>query len=189
MPRLPRVALLDDDQMSAEQLDLVKHYRRDGHLPNIFRVALRNTRLFKAYKPFGLYTMALSSVPPRLRELAILRVAWLTRCDYEWGHHVRIGHEIGLTDTEIARVKHGSTAPGWLPLEAAAIEMVDQIKRDTDLDDATYALLVAGIGEDAFVELLNTIGNYMMVSAMLKILGVPLEPGIAAIDPDGAVAD
>lgn len=182
MPRVPRVEPLRDYEMSDEQLDLVKHYRRNGHLPNIFRVGLRNPKLFKAYKAFGLYTMALSSVPPKLRELAIMRVAYLNKCDYEWGHHLRISREIGISNAEIARVKEGSEAPGWAPLEAAAIKMVDQIKYHADLDDPTYAILVDGIGEDAFVELVNTIGNYAMISAVLNILGVPLEPDIQGID-------
>ncbi len=185
-PRAPRIKPLRDDQMSDEQHDMVRNYRRDGQLPNIFRVALRNPKLFKAYKPFGLYIMALSTVPPRLRELAIMRVACLCKCDYEWGQHLRIAREIGITDVEIERIRTGSAAPGWAPLEAATIEMVDQMKYDCDLDDATYAMLVTGIGEDAFVELINTIGNYFMVAAVLNILRVPLEPGVMGIEPPSA---
>ena len=182
MPRAPRVEPLRDDQMSEEQLDMVKHYRRDGQLPNIFRVALRNTRLFKAYKPFGLYTMALSSVPPKLRELAILRVAYLSKSDYEWGQHLQISREIGITNAEIARVKEGAAAPGWEKLESATISMVDQIKYSSDVDDAIYSTLIQGIGENALVELINTIGNYAMIATLLNILGVPLDSGVEGID-------
>jgi 4-carboxymuconolactone decarboxylase len=182
MSTTPRVEPLRDDQMTDEQLDLVKHYRRDGQLPNVFRVALRNTKLFKAYKSFGLYTMALSSVPARLRELAILRIGYLNKSDYEWGHHVRISQDIGLSNADIARVKLGADAPGWTALEAAAIRLVDQMKYDANLDDATYAILLDEMGEDALVELINTVGNYAMVSTLLNILRVPLEPGVVSID-------
>jgi 4-carboxymuconolactone decarboxylase len=183
MPRAPRIMPLTDAEMSEEQHELTKHYRRGGVLPNIFRVALRNMKLFKAYKPFGLYTMALSSVPPRIREIAILRVAYNSKSDYEWGHHVRLARdEGGLSVEEIARIKQGPDVTGWGKVEAAVIRMVDQMRATSDLDDETYAVLMEALGEDAFVELLNTIGNYAMVSSLLNILGVPLEEGVPGID-------
>lgn len=182
MPRPPRVQPLTDGELNEEQLDLVKHYRRDGELPNVFRVALRNTKLFKVYKPWALYTMALSSVPPRIRELAIMRIAYLNKSDYEWGHHLRLAREAGVSNEELMRVKAGPDAPGWSELDRAVVSLVDQMKYDADLDDATYAILIDGMGEDAFVELVNTIGNYAMVSTMLNIFGVPLEPGVPGID-------
>lgn len=183
MPRAPRLLPLTDEEMTEEQHELTKHYRRGGVLPNIFRIALRNTKLFKAYKPFGLYTMALSSVPPRMREIAILRVAYNSKSDYEWGHHVRLGRdEGGLSVDEIMRIKQGPDAPGWGKVEAAVIRMVDQMHATSDLDDENYAILMDALGEDAFVELLNTIGNYAMVSSLLNIFGVPLEEGVPGID-------
>lgn len=183
MPRAPRVIPLTDEQMTAEQHELTKHYRRNGVLANIFRVALRNTKLFKAYKPFGLYTMALSSVPPRMREIAILRVAYNSKSDYEWGQHVRLGRDEGrLSVDEIKRIKQGPDAAGWGKVEAAVIRMVDQIRATSDLDDETYAIVMEALGEDAFVDLLNTIGNYAMIASMLNVLGVPLEEGVPGID-------
>lgn len=183
MPRPPRLLPLTDEEMTEEQHELTKHYRRGGVLPNIFRIALRNTKLFKAYKPFGLYTMALSSVPPRMREIAILRVAYNSKSDYEWGHHVRLGRDDGgLSVDEIMRIKRGPDAPGWGTVEAAVIRMVDQMRMTCDLDDETYTILMDALGENAFVELVNTIGNYAMVSSLLNIFGVPLEAGVPGID-------
>ena len=46
-----------------------------------------------------------STLPPRLRELAILRVAHRTDSEYEWGQHVKIGLREGLTEDEIAGVR------------------------------------------------------------------------------------
>ena len=35
------------------------------------------------------------------RELAILQVGWLARSPYEWSHHVKIGHDFGVSDADI----------------------------------------------------------------------------------------
>ena len=42
-----------------------------------------------------------SKLDPRLRELAILQVGWLARSPYEWSHHVKLGHDFGVTDDDI----------------------------------------------------------------------------------------
>ena len=44
---------------------------------------------------FNVHLLFRSTLPPRLRELAILRVAHRTDCDYEWVHHVKHGPRDG----------------------------------------------------------------------------------------------
>ena len=46
-----------------------------------------------------------SALPPREREMAILRVGWLCRSGYEFHQHTRIGKQAGLSDEEIERLK------------------------------------------------------------------------------------
>lgn len=43
-------------------------------------------------------------IPPRERELAVLRVSWLAGAPFEWGEHVEIGKRCGLSPPEIERV-------------------------------------------------------------------------------------
>ncbi len=173
-----RLSPLTDEELNEEQLELTKHYRRGGVLPNVFRIALRHTKLFKAYRPFALFTMALSNVDPRVRELAILRVGWNNSSEYEWTHHVRIAlDETDLTPEEIERIKLGADAPGWSELDAAVLSLVDQMRETSNCDDATFNYLMEHLGEHVFTELLHTIGNYDMLSKTLNIFGVPLEEG------------
>ena len=41
--------------------------------------------------PFANHVLFKSSLPPREREMAILRVGWLCRSGYEFHQHTRIG--------------------------------------------------------------------------------------------------
>src|ERR1700745_2865320 len=45
-----------------------------------------------------------SKLDPRLREMAILQVGYLARSPYEWSHHVKLGHDFGLTDHDIRAI-------------------------------------------------------------------------------------
>ena len=56
---------------------------------NIFTTLVRHPGLFRKWLPFGGKLLA-GKLPPRDRELLILRTGWNTRADYEWHQHVRI---------------------------------------------------------------------------------------------------
>jgi len=42
----------------------------------------------------------------------VLRIGWLCRAEYEWGHHVAIGKQAGLSDDDLKRIAEGPDAPG-----------------------------------------------------------------------------
>ena len=182
MTRPPRLEPLTDAEMSPEAHELTNGYRVGDQLYNVFRIAVRHLRLFKSYKSFGLFTQVRSSLEPRHRELAILRIAYLNRSDYEWGHHARIAMECGLAAAEVERVKAGADAPDWQDFDRVILRAVDQLKFDTDLDDEIYAALSAVLTEIQLTDLIYTVGNYAMVSTALKVFGVPLEEGVHGID-------
>ena len=57
----------------------------------------------------------------------ILRVAHNTGCDYEWGHHERLGQRAGLSAEEIARVRSGPEAAGWSERQALLLRAADEL--------------------------------------------------------------
>jgi 4-carboxymuconolactone decarboxylase len=68
------------------------------------------------------------ALPPRLRELAILRTGWLCHSEYEWGQHTVLARRVGLSDEEIARVKSGPESGGWTELESVMLCAVDELR-------------------------------------------------------------
>ncbi len=181
--RTQRMKILSDEEFSPEQAAISKSYKIDGDVINVVRLFARFMDFFRVYKPFGLHSMAKAQLTPRVRELAILRIAVLNRCDYEWGHHARMAQAAGLSWQDVERVKSGFEAD-WAPQDATVIRATDAIMKDADLDDALYAELVALIGESQLFELLVTIGNYNMVSTILNVAGVPLEQGVLRLSDE-----
>ena len=96
---------------------------------NIFTTLARHPALVRRWLPFGT-VMLTGALPPRDRELLILRTAWNCRSAYEWGQHVRIGLAAGVTQDEIDRVPPGPGAPGWSPLDAALHGAADELHAD-----------------------------------------------------------
>src|SRR5262249_25653005 len=74
-------------------------------IPDIFATMFKHPGIYRSQMQLGLELNKQGSLPPRDRELAILRVAWLARCPFEWGEHVDVGKRLGLSAEEIERIR------------------------------------------------------------------------------------
>jgi alkylhydroperoxidase family enzyme len=119
-----------------------------------------------------------SSLSPREREMAILRTGKLCNSEYEWGQHVVIGLQAGLTDDEIRRIAEGPDAPGWTEHEANLLRAVDELHRDYRISDATWSALSTRYDKQQLLDLVFAVGQYTMVSMALRTIGVELDQGI-----------
>ncbi len=92
---MARVPYLEAADLSPENQDLL---RRPIALA---RALVNSPNAARAFTGVGQFIRYGSKLDPRLRELAILQVGWLARSPYEWSHHVKIGHDFGVTDDDI----------------------------------------------------------------------------------------
>ncbi len=180
----PRLAPLTDDELPAE----VKSTFGDGPILNIFRTLAHHPGLMKRWLVFGNHVLAKSTLPPRERELVILRIGWLCRAGYEWGQHVGIGLDAGLSSEEIDRIPLGSGAPGWSGLDRALLDATDELHADAFISDATWARL-AELSDPQKMDLVFAVGQYNLVSMALNTLGVQPEPGLPALPADPAPSE
>lgn len=173
----PRITPLPQEQWSGEVRELMSGLERDGRIFNIFATLARHPALLRRWLVFGNHVLGKSTLPPRERELAILRMGWLCRAEYEWGHHVAMGKEAGVTDLEIRRISKGAGALGWSPFEAALLKAVDELHADSFISDATWQSLAQRYNEQQLLDLVFTAGQYKLVCMALNSVGVQLEEG------------
>jgi alkylhydroperoxidase family enzyme len=152
----------------------------DGEL-NIFSTLARHPRLLKQWSRFGGTLLVRGEIPPRERELLILRTAWNTRADYEWGQHVRIGKGTGLSDDEISRIPDGAKAAGWDAFDSVLLQAADELHTDACISDDTWAALAERYDERQLIELTMLVGQYHLVAFALNSLGVQREPGVEGL--------
>jgi alkylhydroperoxidase family enzyme len=179
-PKTPRIDPLPEEERSADQRELVGGVAADVPAANIFATLVRHPGLFRHWLPFGGKLLA-GRLPPRERELLILRTAWNCSSGYEWGQHVLIGRASGLDHEEIARVPLGPGAPGWSPFEQTLLRAADELHTGSCLSDETWAALVAHYDERQLIEVPMLVGHYHMVAFALNSLGVQREEGIAGL--------
>lgn len=181
MPRLdtPRVPPLPESEWDDEARDLLGGLMRaGGRVLNIFATLAHHPKLMKRWLVFGNHVLGKNSLTPRERELAILRIGWLCRSEYEWGQHAAISRGIGISDEDISRVTRGPDAPGWDPFEATLLRAVDELHADAMIGDATWKALCERYDTRQLMDLVFTVGQYNLVSMALNTLGVQLDEGI-----------
>jgi alkylhydroperoxidase family enzyme len=180
----PRIAPVADDELTEEQRLAVKDMLGQRPLLNIFRTLVRAPKALTRFLEWGGYVLSRrNSLPPREREIVILRIGFLCKSGYEFTQHTRIALQEGLTKEEIAAIKKGADAPNWRPADAALLRASDELHRDQFITDATWGALRQHFDEKQCMDVVFTAGQYTQVSMMLNTFGVQLDPG-QTLDPD-----
>ena len=92
---MARVPYLEPADLADDDKDLLKR-------PIWLAKALVNSpKAARAFFGLGGYIRHGSKLDPRLRELAILQVGWLAKSPYEWSHHVKLGHDFGVSYEDV----------------------------------------------------------------------------------------
>ena len=174
-PRLavPRVEPVDMSNLTEPQRVMLENR---GTL-NIYKTLANHVELYNRWSPLGRFILNGSSIQPRHREMAMLRIGWLCQSGYEWSQHARIAKaSAGMKEAEIRAIAMGPQAASWSDLDRAVLRMADELRYEAMISDSTWAALKRGYSEEQIMELLFTSAQYQLVSMALNSLGVQLEP-------------
>jgi 4-carboxymuconolactone decarboxylase len=169
----PRLEPLELDDIDSE----IRSRFGGGKILNIFRTLAHHPKLMTRWLVFGNHILAKNSLSPRDRELAILRVGWLCKAEYEWAQHTEIALNSDISQVEIERVTQGPDAPGWSDREIAVLKAADELVADAFIQDETWKALSSFYDKEQLMDLVFTVGQYNLVSMALNTLGVQLEEG------------
>jgi 4-carboxymuconolactone decarboxylase len=185
-PPTPRIHPVRDDEQDEQIRELLEEVRIPGaQAVNIFETLVRHPGLYRRWMPFAGKLLG-GKLPARDRELLILRTAWHCRSPYEWGQHVRIAMDAGLSDDEIERVADGADAPDWAGFDRTVLTAADELHDDACLSDRTWAALAERYDERQLIEVPMLVGHYHMVAYALNSLGVQREPGVPGLPDERA---
>ena len=154
---------------------------------SIFQVLLNHPQLARAVNDLLATMLWHGSLDARLRELVIMRIGWLTACEYEWTQHWRVATRLGVTADDLLGVRDWQQHHAFGPTERAVLAATDDVVRDGAVSAESWAACERELQSDktVLVELVTAISAWRMVSSILQSLDVPLEDGVAGWPPDG----
>lgn len=183
----PRILPLTSDEMDDYAIEMHRRIRaianRDlqdvtrDNMPEVIATMLRHPDLFEKQTTVGIQLLAQGAIPPRERELAVLRIGWLCGAPYEFGEHVFMAHDLGITCDEVDAVKTGPSHAIWSEHERAILTAVDELYNDAMISDATWDVLARSFAEQQLIELPLLVGQYQQVAYVQNSLRLRLHPG------------
>jgi len=144
---------------------------------NLQRALVNSPNGARAFGRLGGFIRNQSKLDPRLREMAILQVGYLTRSRYEYSHHIKIGREFGVSDEDI-RAMASETAGSGSSLDTTARAVLAAARQMTEgraVDDETFEALQASLDNECLTDLVLTIAFYCGVVRLLDTLGIDVE--------------
>lgn len=174
MARIPLVdpsAVPESLKPLAEQIS----HERGGRVPNLYKVLLNSPSIAAGWLHLGTAVRMESSLAGAMRELAICRVAQISGAEYEWRAHAPIAVKEGVSQAQIDELASWSTSQSFSPAQRAVLAYAEQVTRNFDADDATFAAVREHFNDQEIMELTATIGFYNMVSRTLRALRVDHE--------------
>ena len=178
MKNKPRVSPQREKDWNPEIRELFERigYETERDLYNILKTLAQHPKLFKRWLPFANHVLFKSSLAPRIREIVILRTGWLCGSEYEWTQHVRIGRdEAAMTDRDFKALEIGPEDPHWSPKERVVLIAVEELSTEKRISDDIWIELKKYFNQVQLMDLVAAVGNYTLVSMMLKSFGVELD--------------
>lgn len=158
-----------DDEVEHALSSMSAERRNPEGAGNLVATLVRHPKLTRAFLRLNFHLLYSSTLPDRLRELAVLRVAHRRNCEYEWRHHVNMGLEAGLTDDVIDGIQRGEAVD---ELDRAVLAAVDELEDTSEISDATWATLSTHLDERQRMDLVFTIGCYGALAMAINTFGV-----------------
>ncbi len=158
---------------------------------NVFRVLLHHPRLSQAISGLlGTLLFEGNELDPRLRELLILRIAWVTGSDYEWSQHWRVALGLEISPEDAAAVRLWQQSDRFSEADRAILRATDEVLADGVISRETWGQCEQHLGgAKELIELVVAIGNWRMFSVLLRSLEVPLDDDLSSWPPDGVAPD
>ncbi len=181
--RVPLVPM-DEALRIAAETGLAERFARGG----AFRTLAHNPAVLKAV--YGQLTTLLlrNTFNTRLRELMIMRIAWVTGSEYEWTQHWRVASEASIPPEDVLAVRDWRGSDRLTAADRAILTATDESLAGRTISDASWAEVakhVTSPGE--LVEFVIALGNWTAFSMLLRHMQVPLEAGIVGWPPDGKI--
>jgi 4-carboxymuconolactone decarboxylase len=176
-------------EISPPELDeIVSRTHVSSGVMRLFQTLAHNPKLLKRFNVLAGGLLAKGTLPPRDRELVILRMAVRCTSVYEFGQHTVAGLASGLHQDEIDRVVLPLDEAAFPPPDQALLRMVDELYDENRVGDSTWLQLKERWDEAELLELLMVAGFYWMVAGVLNSAGVEPEADVPGW-PAGARID
>jgi alkylhydroperoxidase family enzyme len=145
---------------------------------NLYRILLHNAELAGARAKFSDALVNSESLAARTRELLILRIAWVLRCEYMFVRHVLFSRRLGMNDDEILAVRDPGSFAGYTPVDLAVMKIADDLATGPRVTKPVWDVIASAFSPKQQVELLMAAGHWFMMGWTMNTAEIELDEGL-----------
>jgi len=173
---MARVQMVQKEQAPPEIKELYDKLEGNGaKILNLYKVLAHNSHVLRSFLRLGSSLLTRAELSPRLRELAIMRIARLTGSEYEWAQHYPIALEVGVSQEQTEALSRWQESEGFSDEERAVLQYTDEVSQSVEVKDGTFRALRQHLSEKSIVELTLSVGYWGMVARLLVPLQVDID--------------
>jgi 4-carboxymuconolactone decarboxylase len=170
---MSRIALTDVDQLPETIQDFMQ---RRGAL-NVFRLLANAPDVFLGWARMVDDMLSSATFSARIRELIIVRVAYLQTSRYELNQHVPLAQSSGLTVRQVDAIMDAGPrdAARFTAAEQAVLDLITELCATRQLRAETFAAAHSALGDQAITELLMIISCYYGLALVLNAVDLDID--------------
>lgn len=164
---------------------------KDSDKNPVLQTFAHHPKLADVFSAFNIHLLSTNTLPVKLRQIAIMRTAWLTKAVYMWSSHLNTSMRAGLSDDMFAPIQQGPDDPYFTPLERLVMVATDEVVQTHTLSEPTWTALMAEWSPQQMLDFLFTVGCYVTTAAVMRATGAERQPDLLALaetygapDPD-----
>ncbi len=170
---MPHLHPLGNDEASPEaQATLENLHAKLGQVPNMYRTLAHAPKVLSA--AVAMAQAIRNELPPKLRELAYLKVTDLTDCHVCRHYHEALGRKAGLTDEQIRDLAHFEDSAAYSEAEKDVLRFTSQWSAAGRVDDGLLERLKLSLSPEHLVVLAATVAQANFTSRFNNVFGVEL---------------
>lgn len=179
-----RIAPLSTDDLRPEWLEILGRLpgtglKGAGFPRNVLGILMQNQDTLGPFLDYWVTSKSKMGLTVREQELVILRMAVLYRSEYVWKHHLKVGREFGINDTELDAIRQGAYTAFTADRERALLELTDAFVNDRSLPPELWNRTRGVLCPRDFVDLISLVSQYVLWGLTNVCMQVQLEPGVA----------
>ena len=179
LPPIPDDELTPAQRAASEELTSGPR----GKLAGPFVPLLRSPELMARVQKVGEFLRFESTLPARIKELAILVVARHWDQPYEWSFHLPLALKAGVSREAAEAIAQGRRPRTLDADEAAAWDLLTQLLDLRQVGETAWAAARAAFGEEGVVELIAFGGYYSLLAMVMNAARTPAEPAEVPLKP------
>jgi 4-carboxymuconolactone decarboxylase len=181
-----RIAPLSTDDLRPEWAEILgrlpgKGLKGEGFPRNVLGILMQNQETLGPFLDYWVTSKSKMGLAVREQELVILRMAVLYRSEYVWKHHVKVGREFGISDTELDAIRQGSYTAFSAERERAFLELTDAFVNERSLSPKLWNRTKGVLGSRDFIDLISLVSQYVLFALTNVCMQVQLEPAVAEL--------